>query len=66
MLYKVLSEFPQPVQCLPHNVCISVTSWADLMNLLLLQQSGSGASVCMHVSKRSADTLNTDVSGRLA
>ena len=41
----------QPVLLLLCNICISVSSWVDHINMLLILQSGSGAPVCMRVSK---------------
>ena len=68
MLCDVLSEFPKYMLLLPCNICISVTSWDGLINVLITAAVGHRwalSSVCVHVSKRKADTLNTELSSSL-
>jgi len=45
MQCKMLLEFPRTMLPLPCN------DYIKLINALLIRQSGSGASVCMHLSK---------------
>jgi len=61
MLYKGLSVFSQHVLPLPCNVLITVTSlW--LYQRFIDTATAVRLSVCVHVSKRKAGTLNRIIS----
>jgi len=47
MLCKMLSEFPQPVLPLPRNVS-TVWHHCDLINTLLIWQTGSSTCIWVH------------------
>jgi len=64
---EVLSEFPKYVLPLPCNICINVTSWDGLINILQITAAvgQSHPSACMCQSEK-GDTLNTELYSSLA